>query len=1357
MRHVSSSGRHARRVPSLDDHNHRYDVKREFARGGMGRIMIALDNAVGREVALKELLPRDQHTGSATPFTPKPVADLAAERFLREARVTGRLEHPNIVPVYEVGERADGALYYTMKFVRGRTMSDRLREINEDKKLTPASRLQERLKLLDAFVDICNAIAYSHARGVIHRDLKPQNVMMGEFGETVLIDWGLAHVKGQRDDVADRIKHDVKALSLAGDDDSKLTLDGAVLGTPAYMPPEQARGEIEHVDERSDIYSLGAILYEILAGRPPYEGGNARTVLAQVLDHAPPPITDFVKDTPPELLAVVDKAMAREKDERFVSAREFAEEVQAFRDGRALKAYHYSTVQRIKRFIARNKAAVAVGAVAIALLIGGGVFAYANILEEKNEADRQRTVAEEERKESDRNAAIAKESERIAKEQEAAALKERARAEENLQKYEQAEAEKKRIKEAQDAQRKDLTDARKRAIGELETAILLLNPSARAENASARIGARAAKRGAEITGDEKAMNDIALRDLLVLIGQQESLISLLTRPIVDTPPDFIPPEKLQTEQENLLAWRTLAVRLATVNEDFALATFVLSGTGNLDESQAKELTVDIAVARAARLNRHRTAITEALDDVRAGFGRPGRPQGSPMLDDYAIQLSGYREPQTLELLSEALKPYLERLAQDAWGAQFSQSERDELTLICRVCGRLEMGKDAVAVLRPLMEQITDQSVAAECGVALCNTRHEDAYGVLMAVRDKLGTGSSAWNRIRFYLPRVPNPVFVGEPQTADQFLERANALAESGKREEAIKDYSRAIALDPANYNHFNGRGNAYRDIGEFEKALADFDEVVRLLPEDPISFNNRGLALMGLKRYDEAIADFGKAIELNTWYSLPYNNRGILYLELGRIDEAVYDFDMAIACDSSSFTSYYNRGIAKMRRNEDELAEADFSECLEINPYYANAYLSRGITYLNRGKHSQAEQDFSRCIELDPGNLAAYYNRGLTYKAKYQYRDALDNFAQVLALNPAYIDAYIMRSQTNRESYMYTEALEECEKGLAAAPDNIPLILERGAVHEAMEDREAAEAGYTRAIEIDPTNRDAWYRRAAVRSFQGDFDGAIADYGQIVTLNPDDAYAIYLRAQCYVSLKDNQKALDELDRAIKVAPYSGYYYYARGNLLNAIGDIHGALSYWRKALEVEPEMADRYSCEYYIETAEKDLRLRDVIAREPVNEEERALKAEAHAKRAYDLTQNTIPLPRDSVADDLRIARNLMNAILNNPQSDQQDMLYGAEWYTSEALKAIGCHIDALSAWQKQIARSDYPPYAYEQYTAAILAATAATQVKEHKASILGETADDGARQTAALNALTGEALDVEVKKYVDLAFTLL
>ncbi|MEZ5993536.1 MAG: protein kinase [Planctomycetota bacterium] len=373
----------------------RYSIQKEHARGGMGRILIAHDNVVGRDVALKELLPQQPSGGSIPQHTE--ASRGLTERFLREAKVTGQLEHPNIVSVYEIGKNDDDSLYYTMKFVRGQTLAARLSEIAKDVSLDKKEKLAARLKLLDNFTDVCNAIAYAHSKGVVHRDLKPENVMLGEYGETIVLDWGLARVRGQEDTVAQKLIDSTRYMSQSVVENAtdKLTLDGSIVGTPAYMSPEQARGDLDEIDEQSDVYALGAVLYQILSGRAPFEGPVAGLIIQQVLHSKPLRLSAVSPDCPPELEALVEHGMAKDKSERLKSALEFASEVKAYRDGRTLQSYSYSARELAWRWVARHKRSVITGVVVFYLLVAGAVYHYAQLRQEKAAVEEQKSEAEQ--------------------------------------------------------------------------------------------------------------------------------------------------------------------------------------------------------------------------------------------------------------------------------------------------------------------------------------------------------------------------------------------------------------------------------------------------------------------------------------------------------------------------------------------------------------------------------------------------------------------------------------------------------------------------------------------------------------------------------------------------------------------------------------------------------------------------------------------------------------------------------------------------------------------------------------------------------------------------------------------------
>ena len=349
----------------------RYTLENEIARGGMGVIWRVRDRDLSRTLAMKVMsLSRGDLSLDAEH------SRLHLARFVEEAQVTAQLDHPGIVPVHEAGFDAEGRPFFTMKLVKGRDLDDvfRLARKEEDRWNLP--------RAVGVLVKACQALAYAHSKGVVHSDLKPANIMVGRFGEVYVMDWGLVKITGRRDlhDIRPRDAQATASLHSTrhdegGSGDSPLvTVDGSVLGTPAYMPPEQAGGRVEEVDPSSDIYSLGAILYDLLTGQPPYMEPGTRlsphTVLARVLDGPPRRIHLLNPEAPPELSAICEKAMAREKRDRYASSLDLAEDLQAFLDHRVVRAYRTGAAAELRSWVARNRTTAAVATGAVLLLLG---------------------------------------------------------------------------------------------------------------------------------------------------------------------------------------------------------------------------------------------------------------------------------------------------------------------------------------------------------------------------------------------------------------------------------------------------------------------------------------------------------------------------------------------------------------------------------------------------------------------------------------------------------------------------------------------------------------------------------------------------------------------------------------------------------------------------------------------------------------------------------------------------------------------------------------------------------------------------------------------------------------------------
>ncbi len=336
----------------------RFRVLRPHARGGLGAVFVALDGELHREVALKQIL--DSHADDP----------VSRQRFLMEAEITGGLEHPGIVPVYGLGTYGAGRPFYAMRFIKGDSLKEAIERYhaNDELKKDPSRRSLELRKLLRRFTDVCNAIDYAHSRGVLHRDIKPGNVIVGTHGETLVVDWGLAKALGRIEPGQESGERTLIPSSASG---SAETLPGSAMGTPAYMSPEQACGDLDKLGPRSDVYSLGATLYCLLTGRPPFEGDDIGEVLRKVQrgEFARPRQLEPAIDR--ALEAACLKAMAAKPDDRYASCRALADDIEGWMADEPVTAWREPWARRVRRWGRRNRTAVTAAAAAVLVALVG--------------------------------------------------------------------------------------------------------------------------------------------------------------------------------------------------------------------------------------------------------------------------------------------------------------------------------------------------------------------------------------------------------------------------------------------------------------------------------------------------------------------------------------------------------------------------------------------------------------------------------------------------------------------------------------------------------------------------------------------------------------------------------------------------------------------------------------------------------------------------------------------------------------------------------------------------------------------------------------------------------------------------
>ena len=351
----------------------RYRVDGRIDEGGQGAILRVWDNDLGRRLAMKVMHARKAKSGESPPKSDS----RALGRFLEEAQVTGQLDHPGIVPVHELGLDEAGRVYFTMKLVKGESLKrliDRVHKGDGEWTLT---------RVLGLILKVCDATAYAHSKGVLHRDIKPSNVMIGRFGEVHLMDWGLAKVMGREE--APMETAEPKSVQYVRSDRTSepetpdsplLTADGDVIGTPAYMSPEQGAGDLNALGPATDVYSIGAMLYQLLSGEIPYMPKGLKLhnydVLCAVIAGPPRSIHELASSAPPEVLAICEKAMARDIAKRYADVSALGEDLRAYLENRVVSAHRTGAAVEFRKWVGRNRAVASIAAVLLVVLIVAG-------------------------------------------------------------------------------------------------------------------------------------------------------------------------------------------------------------------------------------------------------------------------------------------------------------------------------------------------------------------------------------------------------------------------------------------------------------------------------------------------------------------------------------------------------------------------------------------------------------------------------------------------------------------------------------------------------------------------------------------------------------------------------------------------------------------------------------------------------------------------------------------------------------------------------------------------------------------------------------------------------------------------
>jgi serine/threonine-protein kinase len=987
-------------MPDKAEMGDRYQLFGEIARGGMGAVLRGRDMDLGRDLAVKVLL--EKHADNPA----------VAQRFIEEAQIGGQLQHPGVVPVYDIGHFGNRP-FFSMKLVKGLTLAAILAE--------RADANADRPRLLNVALQVAQAVAYAHAKGVIHRDLKPANIMVGAFGEVQVMDWGLAKVLaegGTADEERASQKHQpdegtlirtARSTGSAGSFGTD-TEAGSLLGTPAYMPPEQANGDVANLDRRADVFGLGAILCEILTGKPPYVGRSQEEVRRKAangdLADATARLDGCGADA--ELVALTKQCLSPEAIDRPKDAQSVAEGLAGYLNGvqerlhQAELAEAEARAKALEEAKRRRLTLALAGTVLLAVTLGGGGWLWiknerdarqAQVARDVNDALNQATAFREQAKTAVvGSAALYAQAREQA--QRALALVENGPVDVALVdqvtrlQAELHEEEKDRrlvaaLDEAALAQSETLSDNRfatERAVPRFRAAFAAYGlPAGQGDPAAA--AERIRQRPAEVQ-----------EAILAALDEWDDLASNPKLEIAEPYREWLRAVLHAAEPDD--AW-SRKVRAAGQEPDAArrrAALEVLAKSADATKLPARALT------RLARLLPPPQAVA-LLRQAHAQY-----PADFWVNLHLGETLPFVRPPEWVEAAR-----YLTAAVAIRPG---SSGAHTNLGVILHRQGKVDEG---IACHRKAIELDPKYAIA------------HNNLGDALRMKGDLDAAIASWRK-----------AIELNPKDADVHSNLGLALADKGQLDEAIASCRKAVALDPKDAlchinlgivlrdhkKDFDGAFACYRkavevdpmearahnalghalliDKGQIDEAIARLRKAVELAPAFAPALINLGAALKKAGQPDEAIALFRKAIEFDPKSAAAHNHLGRMLCDVkGDYDGAIALFRKATLLDPKDARAHYNVGAALARKGRVDKSVAWWRKAVELDPKIAEAHGNLGTWLSGQGRADEAIACYRKAVAADPKFAPGHFNLGITLAKKGELDEAIACYKKAVALVP--------------------------------------------------------------------------------------------------------------------------------------------------------------------------------------------------------------------------------------------------------------------------------------------------------------------------------------------------------------------
>jgi tetratricopeptide (TPR) repeat protein len=1056
------------------DHAGRFPIVREIGRGGMGVVLEANDTQLGRRLAVKVLLEPHQND------------ERLVRRFLDEARICGQLQHPGIVPIHEIGWLPDRRPFFTMKLIQGQTLASLVQA-----RTSPTADLP---RFIAIFEQVCLTMAYAHAHGIIHRDLKPSNIMVGSFGEVQVMDWGLAKVLKHSKPFADgtvcdgdTAREGAVANDAGHDADATTSVAGAVIGTPGFMSPEQARGESTSLDARCDVFGLGAILCVILTGKPPYDGTTHPQVYQQAVQGdlfgAYERLAACAADQ--ELVDIARRCLAADASDRPHDAGVVALAITEYRASVA-ERLHEAELERAaaeakaegERKSRRLTLALAAATLAF-LLLGVGAWFWLD-----RERAQKRELFARGIEEQLRQAERLREKGKTAPIGELSpwteALAHVRAARENLTYDRDMPALRQRLEDLSTALEVEFRD--RQMLAQLET-IRLIKSQAKSfdRHGAAEYAAAFAAYGVDV--------------------------------------EHLSLEEAVEEIRN----RAIAPELAAALDDWA---------DSCDDAKQRKHLLDVAglADGDAWRKRLRAAMLARDRDTLADAARAPEVDHLPATTLYLLGQALANVGDSVE--SIRLLQRAQRLHPDDFWINFRLALQLELDNPPRSVEAVRFYTAALAVRK--------QSAGAHLslGVALAGSKALDEaiaeyrealnlqkdyplahYNLGNALKDKRSF-DEALAEYREAIRLKPNYV--------EAYNNLGSLLADLDRTEEAIEAFSKALQIAANHASSHHNLALAWMRLGRIDEALDACRRAVHY-EGNAGYYNTLGLLLEKKDRLNDAVAAYKRAIELDKNYPVSHYNLGLLYLRLGQPALAQAEIQESLRLRPQNATAWYNLGTTAINRGENEKAISALKKAVEIDPRYTGAWLNLGTAYANIGQYDSSIEAYRQALRVNPKYLAAWTSLGATYLKKGDFNSAIDAYKEGVTVAKDDADAHNNLGSALAQRGRLAEAAASFREAIRLQPIFPRAYNNLGNALGAQGEFEEADQAYKKAIELDPRYTKAYLNRGQTLLDWGKLAEAVAVYRESLAIEPENAWGRCLLGLALKELGQLSEACDEL------------------------------------------------------------------------------------------------------------------------------------------------------------------------------------------------------------------------------------